>query len=521
MSKVETPNTPNVPIMSEDMFVLKQEQILRNFLLGTYDEKGNYEIDKDIISDLVTFDKMYVDKFENVHLCKSVIKADKCFNFSVVFDDKGATLNLLEKVKYCVDPTVDTSNIITTKLDFFAIEQASEHVKEVYEHFHISDQPSDKYKDLSDLTDEEIALILHLYNKIKKDIYTRRYMLFVKDADYDKIELEYLNSVLDILYDSRALGLSVLNDFEKELVIQKESINKNTPLIALSLNDILNKCLQKNVLKKTGDEADALNHRLSNCRRAYLESKMALLDEEIPLDVLNKSYAEIKYMYLMKRQELKAKKRLDNVKMSERFIATLTRHGVSLSMPKAEAPAPIMSKISASKASKKAKGKDKPKKKAKAKAKAKSAGKVVKKKSWFAKKYEKYGIITTSPGHAKVTTDSTTSLFSTLGAKHSNTKSDTGATMEGLTVLLNRARMNKMKELTPDVNDKYEHVHQSADTHTIVEEHNDVHSSNILDKLSKSTDVIADDIRMSPAIDHDTFANVSVEYTHSTEYTDM
>ncbi len=508
MDKVETPNTQNVPIMSEDMFVLKQEQILRNFLLGTFDEKGRYEIDKGIISELTALDKVYVDKFENVHLCKSVIKADKCFNFSVVFDDKGATLNLLEKIKYCVDPTLDGSSIITTKLGFFAIEQSSQHVKEVYEHFHISDQPTDKYKDLTELTDEEIALILNLYNKIK-EIYTRRYMLFARDAEYDKVEMTYLNGVLDVLYDSGALGLSVLNDFEKELVIQKDNINRNTPLIALSLNDILNKCLQKNVLKKTGEDADVLNQRLSNMRRAYLEGKMALLDDEIPLDVLDKSYPEIKYMYLMKRQELKAKKRLDNTKMSEKFIATLTRHGVSLSAPKAEAPAPIMSKVSASKAKAKAKAKAKPKKKAKVKAKAKDAGKVVKKKSWFAKKYAKYGVLTYSASPAKAKSPPT-SLFNTLGAKHSDDKVHTETTMEGLTFLLNNARMNKMLDIQTDTNEVTNTPAQPVTTHT----HTASHKVNILDKMSQSTDAIADDI-VTSTVDHITFTSVNVEYTHT------
>lgn len=502
MSKVETPNTTNAPIMSENMFVLKQEQILRNFLLGTFDEKGNYEIDKDIISDLVTLDKVYVDKFENVHLCKSVIKADKCFNFSVVFDDHGATLNLLEKIKYCVDPTSDNT-IITTKLDYFAIEQSSQHTKEVYEHFHISDQPAGQHKDLSDLTEEEIALILHLYNKIK-DIYTRRYMLFVKDADYDKLELAYLNGVLDVLYDSGALGLSVLNDFEKELVIQKDNINKNTPLIALSLNDMLNKCLQKNILKKPDPSSLDLYERLSTMRRAYLEGKMALLDEEIPLDVLSKSYPEIKYMYLMKRQELKAKKRLDNTKMSERFIATLTRHGVSLSAPKAPAPAPIMSKISAGKASKKAKGKDKPKKKAKAKAKAKDAGKVVKKKSLFAKKYERYGVLSYSTSPAKVASPPT-SLFNTLGAKHSEDKAHTETTMEGLTFLLNNARMNKMLDIQTDTNETTHTPAQPVTTDT----HTTAHKVNVSDKISQNTTDI------HATADHITFVNVNVEYTHT------
>ena len=70
------------------------------FMLGDFDENGNYVIDDEIKSELIHLKKYITETVDNIDICVSEIKLDKQISFLVTFEGERATLSLVEKLSY-------------------------------------------------------------------------------------------------------------------------------------------------------------------------------------------------------------------------------------------------------------------------------------------------------------------------------------------------------------------------------------------------------------------------------------
>lgn len=315
--------------------VLQKEQVIRNMLLGEYDDKGTYIIKSEIVDELINMPKYFVEEYERLHLIKGAYKADKNFYYSVIFDESGASLNLLEKINFGsnLKPELASfSNIITTKLAHFEIQSPRENIDEIYQHFNISKKPADKIKDFSELTDEERGKLLNLLYKVKYN-YARNTLWLKKEKEREISEAEYFNSVVEKLYDLKNFGLSVLLDLDKEFITKKDLIKFENLFFFLSINDMLNAFLQKNNNKNNEQDYAEFLQFFKDIQQKYIEEKIKQLDITIDDEELNKTYAELKYDNLFNRQLLKDKKKLAefaNLLAMNKYFKKLEDRGIDL-----------------------------------------------------------------------------------------------------------------------------------------------------------------------------------------------
>ena len=89
-------------------------------MLGDFDETGAYVVSPEIVEELLAMEKYVVDTYDNIEICKSILKLDKQITFMVTYEGNRAVLSLIEKLSYEANFRIDSgvySNINEYVLD--------------------------------------------------------------------------------------------------------------------------------------------------------------------------------------------------------------------------------------------------------------------------------------------------------------------------------------------------------------------------------------------------------------------
>lgn len=230
---------------TQDNFVTEKMDIIKNNLLGEYDDNGNYYIAPQIVSELIELKKVRKSSYNNSMFCRGSLLGYGEIMFEITFDnsrddDDMATSSLfvleeVEKVNGYLQ------NIIKTKIAEFK-STVDNFLDESYSKFHVTDEDEEgddegkEKKSLEDLNIEDSYILakkayMLLLSKLSEekmlDAYGK-YFTF-RLSKLTKLDNEFSNAVLNSFNERYALI---------EEVFLKEKNYK-------ALNELLDACIEE------------------------------------------------------------------------------------------------------------------------------------------------------------------------------------------------------------------------------------------------------------------------------------
>lgn len=231
--------------ITQDKFVTEKIDVIKNNLLGSYDDDGNYNFASQIISELIHLNKVKKTTFGNSVFCVGNLLGYGELVFELLFDSKthngksaSATLYLLEDVDKI---NGYLQNTIKTKIEDFS-EEVENFIEETYNHFNIHNEEDDdedegrERKLLDDLDSEDSFIVAK-----------KQFSLLL-----DKLLDEKFLDAYGKYFTSRISILTKLeNGFSKAVL---ESFNNQYKMIEniflqeknyKTLNELLDKCIEE------------------------------------------------------------------------------------------------------------------------------------------------------------------------------------------------------------------------------------------------------------------------------------
>ena len=230
---------------TQDNFVTEKMDIIKNNLLGQYDEKGNYNIAPQIVGELINLKKIRKSSYNNSMYCSGNLLGYGEILFEICFDnsrddDKNATSSLfvLEEVDKV---NGYLQNIIKTKIAEFK-STVEDFLHDSYTRFNITDESDEgddegkEKKTLDDLTIEDSYILakkayMLLLSKLSEEKMLDAYGKYftMRLSKLTKMDNEFSNAVLSAFNQRYELIQDV---FLKE---------KNYK----SLNELLDACIEE------------------------------------------------------------------------------------------------------------------------------------------------------------------------------------------------------------------------------------------------------------------------------------
>ncbi len=230
---------------TQDNFVTEKMDIIKNNLLGQYDEKGNYNIAPQIVNELINLKKIRKSSYNNSMYCSGNLLGYGEILFEICFDnsrddDKNATSSLfvLEEVDKV---NGYLQNIIKTKIAEFK-STVEDFLHDSYERFNVSDESEEgddegkEKKTLDDLTIDDSYILakkayMLLLSKLSEEKMLDAYGKYftMRLSKLTKMDNEFSNAVLSAFNQRYELIQDV---FLKE---------KNYK----SLNELLDACIEE------------------------------------------------------------------------------------------------------------------------------------------------------------------------------------------------------------------------------------------------------------------------------------
>ncbi|MBE5757687.1 MAG: hypothetical protein E7345_01990 [Clostridiales bacterium] len=228
---------------TQDNFATEKIDVIKNNLLGSYDEANNYFISPQIIDELIALKKVKKSSYNNSNFCVGHLLGYGEIVFEIEFDDATSSDGMAKANFYVLEDVEKINgylqNVIKTKIDEF-VAPLDDFIQKSYEYYHIFDDvDSDEGKDkklLDDLSGEDSYILakkqfmlmldklsdeqfLDAYGKYFSDRIT---LLTTTENDYCKAVLQKFNQEYDMI---EKLFLS----------------NKNFKV----LNELLDKCIEE------------------------------------------------------------------------------------------------------------------------------------------------------------------------------------------------------------------------------------------------------------------------------------
>lgn len=230
---------------TQDNFVTEKMDIIKNNLLGQYDEKGNYNIAPQIVNELINLKKIRKSSYNNSMYCNGNLLGYGEILFEICFDnsrddDKNATSSLyvLEEVDKV---NGYLQNIIKTKIAEFK-STVEDFLHDSYERFNVTDESDEgddegkEKKTLDDLTIDDSYILakkayMLLLSKLSEEKMLDAYGKYftMRLSKLTKMDNEFSNAVLSAFNQRYELIQDV---FLKE---------KNYK----SLNELLDACIEE------------------------------------------------------------------------------------------------------------------------------------------------------------------------------------------------------------------------------------------------------------------------------------
>lgn len=270
------------------------------FMLGDFDENGNYVVSPEICQELISMKKYIVDTVDNVEICNSQIKLDGQVKFLVTFEKDRATLSLAERVNFEANVKSNSgaySNIIEFVLD--VVETSGEIDRNViYNKWNISQYPLPAL-DIFSLDDEILAGFFHIVDRYKY-LLISNIDLLQKESELEDAESAYACSLLEIASHYPKLNDAIKAELKTELNDKKDLLKLDKPYFAKTLNEIINKVVANNLQSLNKEDREAFEAEKHN---AYSQYNLAI-EELLPLKSLIYSGKKIRVLDTRKQEDV-------------------------------------------------------------------------------------------------------------------------------------------------------------------------------------------------------------------------
>lgn len=230
---------------TQDNFVTEKMDIIKNNLLGEYDDSGNYYIAPQIVSELIELKKVRKSSYNNSMFCRGSLLGYGEIMFEITFDNSRDDEDMATSSLFVLEEVEKVNgylqNIIKTKIAEFK-STVDNFLDESYSKFHVTDEDEEgddedkEKKSLEDLNIEDSYILakkayMLLLSKLSEekmlDAYGK-YFTF-RLSKLTKLDNEFSNAVLNSFNERYALI---------EEVFLKEKNYK-------ALNELLDACIEE------------------------------------------------------------------------------------------------------------------------------------------------------------------------------------------------------------------------------------------------------------------------------------
>ncbi len=257
------------------------------YMLGDYDETGEYVVSEEIKQELISMRKYIVDTVDNIDVCHSELKLDKQISFFVTFESDRAILSLVEKVSFQANNQLNSgiySNIVETVIDM--VETSGVVNKNaIYRRWNIGSF-SGSVLDVFQMDDDTIAELFGIVNRFKY-LLAANEILLKNEHEIEEIEAEYANTILEILEHYPKLKKVVEQEIKKTLTEQSDFIKLDKPNAAKTLNEIINQAIEDNIDvldEKEQEEFKVEKHNAVNTYNIKVQDAVPVKVEKAPAE---------------------------------------------------------------------------------------------------------------------------------------------------------------------------------------------------------------------------------------------
>ncbi len=248
------------------------------FMLGDFNNKGEYIIAPEIVTELISMRKFIVDSVDNMEVCHSELKLDKQLTFLVTYEGNRACLSLVEQIRFEGNFRLNSgaySNINEYVLD--EVETAGEIDRNLlYRRWNIS-AFGGAVLDVFNMDEATLANYFGLVNRFKY-LMLANTALLNKEAEIEEIEAEYAVNVINSLKNYPKLKAVVGEAVKTQMEEKKGIIRLDKANFVKTFNEILTTTVENNLNVLTEQEKQELDGDLRNINRDYAIKSRQNLD---------------------------------------------------------------------------------------------------------------------------------------------------------------------------------------------------------------------------------------------------
>lgn len=268
---------PNTLVKSEselfEQAVLQRVEVIRNHMLGDFNEDGVYEIDGGIQNELLRMHKYLVERYDTQCLIESECIFDKRIYFSLKVEDNLVTFSVLEKMRYGTNHESKSPycNIHTTILDQAYLKRKPKNLEELlFKRYNISIADTPNSLDVEEMSADEINEYFNTINRKLMVVELER-ELNAKAELLEEIEKEYYLETIHALKKSGAYGKQVISEMEQNMITVRPFINPKKPGYYKGLNQILNTVIHANRNEENKEQVAEFERHVEKPRKIYAE----------------------------------------------------------------------------------------------------------------------------------------------------------------------------------------------------------------------------------------------------------
>ena len=217
------------------------------YMLGDFDTNGNYFVSDEIVRELISIKKYYVDTINEIDICRSAIKLDKQITFFVDIQNDKATLSLAEKLNFGANHKLNSgvySNINEYVLDELELTGPIDR-NAIYSHWNI-DTFQGETLDVFHMDPETLAKHFNVVNRYKY-LLAANTVLLQKEEKLEEIEAKYSNRIMAILAKYPKLKDAVMQDVKLAMEEKKDFLRIDKPNFAKTLNEVIEDSIQEHL----------------------------------------------------------------------------------------------------------------------------------------------------------------------------------------------------------------------------------------------------------------------------------
>ncbi len=304
------------------------------FMLGDFDEKGEYRVSAQIIKELIKMPKYLHQTEDNIEVCLSAIKLDKQITFIVTYEGDKVTLSLAEKLNYEANFKLNSgsySNIHEFVLDEVETSGVVDR-NVIYKRWNIKPFGG-QVLDVFNMDEETLALYAGLVDRFKFLLCANK-LLLDKEEEVEAIEEEYALNNFEVLSHYPELKTAVNNHIKETLNGKPDFIRVDRPNFAKTFNEVLDNAIESYLYLLTDEQKQQfnaertnllynINLKRENLFNIYTFNGNYLLDIS-SMSLISLKDAAMNYLHAMQARQEKAETKNNKGELYN----YLTEHGV-------------------------------------------------------------------------------------------------------------------------------------------------------------------------------------------------